>query len=151
MIHGEVLERIVTLLTDAPQMSGVSVHPGFPGDKVASREMVWIEDLTSTLDIPVGTGAAKHYDDVVSMRVIVRVAGEINLMRARLRGCELQREILRVLATDVTLGDLEVPGIGHVIEAKATAAMEVGQDTPSDGPLEFAAIDLDVHTRITWT
>lgn len=151
MIHGEVLERIVQILTDAPQLSGVQVHPGFPGDKAPSREMIWLEGQTSDLDIPVGTGGGKHYDDVMEMRVIVRVAGEVDLLRARLRGCEIKREVLRVLAHDVTLGDLEVPGVGHVVDAKVTASMEDGQDTPSDGPLEFAALDLEVHTRITWT
>lgn len=148
MIRWAVLAHVVGLIRDAPQMSGVAVTTGFPGDRGLAREMVWSGEMTGQVSIPVGTGGRKVRDDIFEIPLYVRVAAAGDLDRTRLRCGELVTQIGDVLADDPTLGNFEAPG-GFVVSAELTDVIDDAQETPSDGPLAFAALTLSVHSRLT--
>ena len=68
-------ERIVSLLRAAPLLANVTVEPGWPGDRVPQDELIWLDEIDGTVNIPVMTGGRKQRDDVFNLPLQIRVIG----------------------------------------------------------------------------
>lgn len=135
-------KHLIDLIRRRSEMDGVTVEPGWPGDKYLTAEMVWVLDLDGDVTIPVMTGGRKHRDDKFEIPLQVRVAGRVDLDATCTRVAELVAAIEDVLAVESTLEDFE-----GVISAEVTRERATAGRTP-EGCLGFAEVVIAVHARL---
>lgn len=137
--------HLVDTLRAHALLDGVQVEDGYPGEVgTTSSEVVYVDEITSSdISIPVATGGAKHYDDIFTVWLVLRVAGRKSRREAITRLAEIDGAVLQVLATDPTLDDM--PG---VVSAEITERRQMAPDT-SDGPRAHGMVAVTVHSRIT--
>lgn len=141
-IRWVAVKRLVDLLrTEAGPL--VSVEPGWPGELAMRDEMIWIDEVRSTIDAPVMTGGRIHRDDFFTVPVLVRVAGARSLDATMERLEELVACVENVVADESTLNDLD-----GVVSVEARSADVTCGRTP-DAFLGFARCEVEVHSRLT--
>lgn len=141
-IRWAAAKRLVTLLR-AQTGAKVSVEPGWPGEQAMRDEMMWIDEIRSTVDAPVITGGRIHRDDFFTIPVLVRVAGAKNLDATMERLEQLVAHVENVVADEHTLDDLD-----GVVSAEVQSADVTCGRTP-DAFLGFARCEVQVHARLT--
>lgn len=142
-IRWATTNQLVALIRDASAATGVVVEPGWPGDQNVRPEMLWVDDITSTQEIPVMSGGRMHRDDFFTIRFLSRVAGRKTLDETMSRLDELAALIENPVADGPTLEDLD----GVVSAEIATTDMTCGR-TP-DGCLGYGVHEVRVHSRLT--
>lgn len=140
-----LMGAVLDALKVSPGLRGVDVHAGWPGDRNVTPLMVWIGfDINGNPNIPVATAGRKQYDDEFSFPLEMRVAGTANLYDAAEKVDAVMADVLRVLATDPTLGNLPSLVTATVSEMRGPYA----ENTP-DGPMGWAEVTITAHLRIT--
>lgn len=149
--RSSLIEHLVTRLGNAPAMSGVGVYPGWPGDKYDQGDMVWIGEVTGTLEVPVSTGpAARHpRDDMWSVDWLFKAMGASSgdpsamLTSATHRASTLIRVLEDLIADDPSVDDwpgvvsVELTGMDH----------QVGAST--ERTVVWARVEMSVHSRLS--
>lgn len=142
-IRWATVKHLVDLLRAHESMAGVLVEPGWPGDLNMTDEMVWLDELSGDVSIPVATGGRKHRDDRFTVPLLVRVAGRRDLDATMSRLTEVCAAIEDVLADDPTLESFD-----GIVSAQITDEDQTCGSTP-EGPLGFGRVVVSVHSRLT--
>jgi hypothetical protein len=135
-------ERVVSLLRSEPLLTGVTVEPGWPGDRVATAELIWLDEIDGSVNIPVMTGGRKQRDDVFTLPLQIRVIGLGTLDETMSRVTTLVATIEDLLADDTSLADLDGVLSAEVTEERQTSSMF------PEGPAGFAEVVVTVSTRL---
>ena len=136
-------ERIVALLRQSPQLVGVTVEPGWPGDRdYPLAEIIWIDEVDGPTEIPVMTGGRKQRTDEFDVAIQIKVTGQITLDDTMSRVSTLMAAIENELADDTTLGDLD-----GVLSAEVSRMRMTSARLP-EGPSGFAEVTVTVSTRL---
>lgn len=141
-VRWQTANQIVELLRLRPPMAGVAVEPGWPGDKFVKAEMVWIDHIAGTSEIPVMTAGRKQRDDKFTIHLLTRVAGYKSLDDTVTRLSEIMGAVEDILADDPTLADF--PSI-------VSAELDTGDTTTGvtpEGPLGFGEQTVQIHSRL---
>lgn len=133
-------EHVIDLISR--RLDGVSVYPGWPGDKLTTAEMVWVSELDGEIAIPVMTGGRKQRDDKFTIPLQVRVTGRPDLSATMGRLSEIVATVEDVLASDSTLGDWD-----GVVSAEITGERFTATETPS-AYVGFAEVVVSIHARL---
>lgn len=137
--------HLIDILAGLPDLDGVLVAPGFPGDKLNRPEMVWLDAPTGRVSVPVMTPGRRVTDDQFTLRLQIRVAGHQSLDGAM----ERLEELIGIVYGPIVEGTSTLEDFPGVVSATPgelngpTAA-----ETPADGVLGFALLAVEVHTRI---
>lgn len=122
----------------------VSVHRFWPGEQNATARMLWVDEVSSVVEIPAMRGSARLLrDDRFTVRLLARVSG-------------YQNEDDTVTALEAILADVEdavadndvSDEIDAVLSVFVTASEMTCGRTPS-GFLGYGVITIEVHTRLT--
>lgn len=143
-IRWPLAKHIVELMRSDGTLDGVAVEAAWPGDKHLRRDMIWVDEISGTTAIPVGTGGRKHRDDHFEIQFLFRVAGHRTIDATRSRLDELTAALENLLADSPTVMDFD-----GVVSAEASTGRSTCGETPSDGPLGFGEIVVAVHARLT--
>jgi hypothetical protein len=140
-IRWAVTKHLVDLLRADPDLAGVRVEPGYPGDD-AGAECVWVYGLDGDLSIPVMTGGRKQRDDRFEIPFQVAVQNNRDLDSTFTRLTQIVAAIEDVLANDPSMG-----GIDGVVSA------EITRERLSCGPsrqlwMGVAEVVVSVHSRL---
>lgn len=141
-IRWEAATRVVALLRSEPLLAGVTIEPGWPGDRVPQAELIWLDEIDGTVAIPVMTGGRKQRDDVFTLPLQMRVIGLGTLDDTMARLATLVATVEDLLADDTSLADLEGVLSAEVTEERQTSAMF------PEGPAGFAEVVITVSTRL---
>lgn len=144
-IWAAACERLVTVLTNAPELEGVDVHDGWPGDLnlIGPESLVVDDEIESEASMPVAVGGAKPYDDIFTVRILVHVRGRLTRAATRERLAEIEAAVHTVLAADPSLADLDGVLSAGIVRRRHQIQMT------ADGPLSYAEITLSIHSRLT--
>jgi hypothetical protein len=131
----------VDLLRADPDLAGVRVEPGYPGDDTGP-EAVWVYGLDGELRIPLMQAGRKQRDDRFEIPFQIAVNNNRDLDTTFQRLTEIVAAIEDVLADDPSLG-----GIDGVIDA------EIVRERLSCGPsrqlyMGIAEVVVSVHSRL---
>jgi hypothetical protein len=141
-IRWQAAERVVSLLRAEPLLANVTVEPGWPGDRVPQAELIWLDEIDGTVNIPVMTGGRKQRDDIFNLPFQIRVIGYGTLTDTMQRLTEIVATIEDTLADDTSLADLDGVLSAEVTEERQTSAMF------PEGPTGFAEVVVTVSTRL---
>lgn len=141
-IRWQTVERIVALLRSEPLLNGVTVEPGWPGDRCPTAELIWLDEIDGTVNIPVMTGGRKQRDDVFTLPFQFRVIGYGTLSDTMQRLTALVSTVEDLLADDTSLADLDGVLSAEVTEERQTSSMF------PEGPAGFAEVVVTVSTRL---
>lgn len=141
-IRWAAAERIVELLRRSNMLTGVTVEPGWPGDRVPQAQLIWIDEIDGPTEIPVMTGGRKHRNDDFDIPLQIRVLGQITLDETMSRVSVLMSAVEDELAADTSLGDLDGVLSAEVSRMRITSAML------PEGPAGFAEVTVSVTTRL---
>ena len=136
------IERVVTILRADSDLAGVQVSTGWPGDRNLTAEMIWVDDDEGERTYPVMVDGRKPADDVWTLSLQMRVAGQRDLdaTRARLDGI-----VACVHTAIVETADLE--GLDDVVSVGGGSLRQTVGMTPN-GCLGYAAYDVEIHLRL---
>jgi hypothetical protein len=140
-VRWAVTKHLVDLIRANPDLAGVRVEPGYPGDE-AGAEAIWVYGLDGELSIPLMQAGRKQRDDRFEIPFQVAVSLNANLDTTFQRLTEIVAAIEDVLADDPSLG-----GIDGVIAAEITS------ERLSCGPsrqlyMGVAEVVVSVHARL---
>jgi hypothetical protein len=141
-IRWQAAERVVSLLRAEPLLRSVSIEPGWPGDRVPQAELIWLDEIDGTVNIPVMTGGRKQRDDIFNLPFQIRVLGYATLTETMERLTTLVATIEDVLADDTSLLELDGVLSAEVTEERQTSAMF------PEGPVGFAEVVVTVSSRL---
>lgn len=141
-IRWVVAKRLVEVFAADARMSGVAVHPTWPGDKNVTAEMVWIGPLEGDVTREVMTGSRLWRDDIFTAPIRARVAIGASTDDAMTRLSEIVGTVDDVLASNAGLSNLDGVISAVVIFEGLTPAQ-----TP-EGLFAFAEMTLQIHTRL---
>ena len=141
-IRWQAAERVVSLLRAEPLLRSVSIEPGWPGDRVPQAELIWLDEIDGTVNIPVMTGGRKQRDDIFNLPFQIRVLGYATLAETMERLTTLVATIEDVLADDTSLLELDGVLSAEVTEERQTSAMF------PEGPVGFAEVVVTVSSRL---
>lgn len=141
-IRWEAATRIVDLLRNDPALAAVSVEPGWPGDRSPSAQLIWIDELDGTCEIPVMTGGRKQRNDDFDIPLQMRVIGLATLDEIMDRLSVLIAAVENLLANDTSLNNLD-----GVLSAEITRERMTSSTFP-EGPVGFAEVIVSVSTRL---
>ncbi len=141
-IRWQAAERVVSLLRAEPLLRSVSIEPGWPGDRVPQAELIWLDEIDGTVNIPVMTGGRKQRDDIFNLPFQIRVLGYATLSETMERLTTLVATIEDVLADDTSLLELDGVLSAEVTEERQTSAMF------PEGPVGFAEVVVTVSSRL---
>lgn len=141
---------VVDQLSKRPSLGDAEVWPQFPGDKDDPRVLIWVENITGSLQIPVATGMDSRHerDDQWSFRVTARVIGPNALNAAHgMRACgdrlfAVMAEVEDLLADDPGLGDFP-----SVVDAEVTSADQFVIPTETEF-IGVGSLTVSVHSRL---
>jgi hypothetical protein len=120
----------------------VTVEPGWPGDRVPQAELIWLDEIDGTVNIPVMTGGRKPRDDIFNLPLQIRVIGYGTLTDTMQRLTTIVATVEDLLADDTSLADLDGVLSAEVTEERQTSAMF------PEGPTGFAEVVVTVSTRL---
>jgi len=142
-IRWAVAKEIVEQLeTAAAAETALSIEPGWPGELAMRSEMIWFDEISSTVDVPTMTGGRLHRDDLFTIATLVRVSGQTSLDATMTR-----LEALCAYVEDLAADDHTLSGMDGVLSVEVTAA-DVTCGTSPDGFLGFARMEIRVHSRL---
>lgn len=141
-IRWQAAKRLVDLIQAHPNMAGVQVEPGWPGD-TQQAESVWIESLTGTETVPYMKGGARVVtDDRFDIPLQIRVANRADLDATGTRLAEIVGAVQDIVKDDPSLGftpaDMLEVDLGEV-------DLTLGR-TP-EGVFGFARMTIAAHAR----
>ena len=135
-------QRIVSILRSDNLLAGVTVEPGWPGDRVSSAQLIWIDELDGTCEIPVMTAGRKQRNDDFDIPLQMRVLGLGTLDDTMNQLSVLVASVENALANDTSLDDLDGVLSAEVTRERMTSAMF------PEGPVGFAEVVVSVSTRL---
>lgn len=138
----QILSALLNMLRTNATMTNVGVWPGWPGDQNVTPEMVWLEEITGTLDIPVFGGPRMRRDDQFTMPFLVQASGQLTIDDAMDRIVHITGAFETIVADDATLEDAD-----SVVSAQITDLAHTVALTP-EGPLAYARLVVSVHSRL---
>lgn len=141
-IRWKAAEQLVALLRSSPLLTGVTVSPGWPGDRVPAAQLIWIDELSGPVNIPVMTGGRKQRADEFTVSVQMRVLGLGTLDETMSRLFELVGVVENLLADDTSLADLDGVLSAELTDARQTSAMF------PEGPAAYGELILTIETRL---
>jgi hypothetical protein len=121
---------------------GVTVEPGWPGDRAPTAQLIWIDELDGTCEIPVMTGGRKQRNDDFEIPLQIRVIGLGTLDETMVRLTEILAVIENTLASDTSLDDLDGVLSAEITRERMTSAMF------PEGPVGFAEVVVSISTRL---
>jgi hypothetical protein len=145
-VRWDVVEAVVEGLKAHPDLQGVQVEPGYPGETMG-LEVVMVADVTGNLDIPILSAGRKTLDDHFTVPVIcgVRTEREGGLVYAGRRCSELAGAVLDWFqANGAVIEEVpEVMSIGDTVDLST-----IGPARSDDGFRILSTVTLHVHARI---
>ena len=138
-----VCTKLIGLLRASPDLVGVTIEPGWPGDRAALAQVIYISDVTGTCEIPVMTAGRKQRNEDFEITVDFRVAGLGTLDEIGNRISEVFTIAGDILADDVTLDDLD-----GILSAEMTSKAGPALGMFPEGPVGFAQFVVSVSTRL---
>lgn len=141
-IRWQTVTQVIGLLEAEPTLTGVSIEPGWPGDRVPLAELIWIDELDGNVEIPVMTGGRKQRNDDFTIAMQIRVLGQGTTNDTMRRLFEITAAIENVLADDPSLADLD-----GVLSAEITSERQTTAMLP-EGPAGYAEVVLTISTRL---
>lgn len=141
-IRWAVVSKIVDLISSSPLTVGVTIAPGWPGDRDHLAQIIWIDDIDGTVQIPVMTGGRKQRNDDFDVPIQFQVIGMVNLADTMARISELVAIVENLLADDTSLDDLDGVMSAEITRERMTSAVV------TEGPVGFAEVVVSVSTRL---
>lgn len=141
-IRWQATNQLVTLLRSSPILSGVTVEPGWPGDRVPAAELIWLDEIDGQIAVPVMTGGRKQRADTFTLSIQIRVIGLGTLDETMSRLFELVAVVENLLADDTSLGNLD-----GVLSAELTNGRQTSATFP-EGPAAYGELILTIETRL---
>lgn len=141
-IRWEAATRIVDLLRADGSLVGVTVEPGWPGDRYQTAQLIWIDELDGECEIPVMTGGRKQRNDNFDIPLQMRVIGLGTLDDTMDKLSVLVAAVENLLANDTSLNSLD-----GVLSAEITRERMTSAVFP-EGPVGFAEVVVSVSTRL---
>ena len=141
-IRWAACKAIVSLLRSDNSLAGVNVEPGWPGDRVPNAQLIWIDELDGTCEIPVMTAGRKQRNDDFDIPLQMRVLGLGTLDDTMNQLSVLVASVENALANDTSLDNLDGVLSAEVTRERMTSAMF------PEGPVGFAEVVISVSTRL---
>lgn len=141
-IRWTVVSKIIDLIGSSPLTQGVTVAPGWPGERNHLAQIIWIDELDGTVQIPVMTGGRKQRTDEFDVPIQFQVIGLVNLDDTMRRLTELVTIVEDILADDTSLDDLDGVLSAEITRERMTSAIA------TEGPVGFAEVTVTVSTRL---
>ncbi len=141
-IRWDACTRIVSLLRADNTLTGVTVEPGWPGDRVPAAQLIWVDELDGTCEIPVMTAGRKQRNDDFDIPLQMRVMGLGTLDDTMGKLSVLIAAVENALADDTSLDDLDGVLSAEITRERMTSAMF------PEGPVGFAEVVVSVSTRL---
>jgi hypothetical protein len=143
-IRWEACKKIVQLIGEDPLIAStsVSVQPGWPGDRIVQKELIWIDEITGDTNIPVMTGGRKQREDDFEITLNFRITGLYDISATMDRTFVLIGIVEDILANDTTLGALD-----GVLSAEITSERMSSAMFP-EGPVAFAELKIQISSRL---
>ncbi len=138
-----VCTKIVELFRASTDLVGVTIEPGWPGDRAPTAQLIYISDVDGTCEIPVMTAGRKQRNEIFDITVDFRVAGFGTLSEVGDRISEVFTAAGDILVDDVTLDDLD-----GVLSAEMTRKAGPALGMFPEGPVGFAQFVITVSTRL---
>ena len=141
-IRWAACEKIVELLDADSTLDGVTISPGWPGDRVPNAQLIWIDEVDGNVSIPVMVGGRKERNDDFDVPLQIRVAGYGTLDDTMTRLSAIVGAVENCLANDTSLGSLDGVLSAEISRERMTSAMF------PEGPVGFAEVIVSVSTRL---
>ncbi len=141
-VRWQATEQVCALLRSAPALTGVTVEPGWPGDRVPAAQLIWFDEIDGPISVPVMTGGRKQRADTFTLSMQIRVIGLGTLDETMSRLFELVAVVENLLADDTSLGDLD-----GVLSAELTNGRQTSAMFP-EGPTAYGELILTIETRL---
>lgn len=141
-IRSATKSALLTLLQAHPDLAGVQVEYGWPGDSW-EVESVWIASVKGTVSISALSAGRKYRDDVFTITVLIQ-AGRLGqtALDADLRAEVLYGALEDVLANDPSLGNVD-----GLLWAQLSSAEGPTTRLTKEGALSMFVADIDCHGR----
>lgn len=141
-IRWTVVSKIIDLISSSPLVAGVTVAPGWPGERNHLAQIIWIDDIDGNVEIPVMTGGRKQRNDDFDIPIQFQVLGFVNLDDTMRRLTELVAIVEDTLADDTSLDNLDGVLSAQITRERMTSAVT------TEGPVGFAEVTVSVTTRL---
>lgn len=141
-IRWQVVSKIIDLISSNPLIAGVTVAPGWPGERNHLAQIIWIDDIDGNVEIPVMTGGRKQRNDDFDIPIQFQVLGFVNLDDTMRRLTELVAIVEDTLADDTSLDNLDGVLSAQITRERMTSAVT------TEGPVGFAEVTVSVTTRL---
>lgn len=141
-IRWTVVSKIIDLISSNPLVAGVTVAPGWPGERNHLAQIIWIDDIDGNVEIPVMTGGRKQRNDDFDIPIQFQVLGFVNLDDTMRRLTELVAIVENTLADDTSLDNLDGVLSAQITRERMTSAVT------TEGPVGFAEVTVSVTTRL---
>jgi hypothetical protein len=143
-IRWEACKRIVSLIEADQDIedTAVSVQPGWPGDRIIQKELIWIDEITGDTRIPVMTGGRKERDDEFEITLNFRVVGLHDLEDTMDRIFALVAIVENILADDTSLDALDGVLSAEITSQRMSCAMF------PEGPVAYAELKIQISSRL---
>lgn len=141
-IRWTVVSKIIDLISSNPLVAGVTVAPGWPGERNHLAQIIWIDDIDGNVEIPVMTGGRKQRNDDFDIPIQFQVLGFVNLDDTMRRLTELVAIVEDTLADDTSLDNLDGVLSAQITRERMTSAVT------TEGPVGFAEVTVSVTTRL---
>ena len=142
-IRWTAINRIITLLTAEPKMTGVLIASGWPGEQIAkTAQLVWVDEIDGEVSMPVMVGGRKERNDNFDIPLQIRVLGFGTVDDTMKRITEIVSVIEDTLADDTSLDGLDGVLGAEITRERMTSAML------TEGPAGFAEVIVSVYTRL---
>ena len=141
-VRWQATEQVCSLLRSAPALTGVTVEPGWPGDRVPAAQLIWFDEIDGPISVPVMTGGRKQRADTFTLSMQIRVIGLATLDETMSRLFEIVAVVENLLADDTSLGNLN-----GVLSAELTNGRQTSAMFP-EGPTAYGELILTIETRL---
>lgn len=141
-IRWKVVSKIIDLIQSNPLVAGVTVAPGWPGERNHLAQIIWIDDIDGNVEIPVMTGGRKQRNDTFDIPIQFQVLGLVSLDDTMNRLTELVAIVEDTLADDTSLDNLDGVLSAEITRERMTSAVT------TEGPVGFAEVTVSISTRL---
>ena len=138
-----ICQKIVSLLRESNALTGVTIEPGWPGDRGPNAQLIWIGDIDGTCEIPVMTAGRKQRDEKFDITVDFRIAGFGTLDEVGSRISEVF-----TVAGDILVDDCTLDNFDGVLSAEMTRKSGPSLGMFPEGPVGFGQFVISVSTRL---
>jgi hypothetical protein len=140
-----VVDALIAALRAHPNLADTQVEDHEPGGLRLEDNALWLDDVEGISTSVVASVAGRHArDDRFRLTFILWVAWRDDFRPTIDRATEIIAAVEDVLADDPELGIPEVCIIAEVTNKNGPKAFE----TPNDGHIGGATIEVEVHTRL---